>query len=117
MAVGSAIGWVVTGLDAMNQRDTLDAYRREVAGAMGPGPICDFIDRGNAAQVDACTNDVPMILQFVFMGVTAVAGGIGVGLLAINGPISAAPDQDHVRLRLMPSFTSQSAYLGVGVDF
>ena len=118
VAVGSAVGWIVTGLAAMDQRDTLDAYRGRVQGTMG-GPICQTPGiMGDADLMDACTNDTPMILQFVFLGVTALAGGVGVGLLAANGVIS--PEQDsgeHVRLRLMPSFSTTSGYVGVGIDF
>jgi len=118
VAVGSAVGWIVTGLAAMEQRDSLDAYRNRVQDTMG-GPICQTPGiMGDAQLMDACTNDTPMILQFVFLGVTAIAGGVGVGLLAANGVVSPeAEPSDRVRLRLSPSVGPSSAYLGVGFDF
>ena len=111
VAAGAAVGWVVAGLEAETHAGALERDRTLRAGQ--GGQQCDTAT-GQAAT--ACGSNAD-IIQFVFIGVTAVAGATGVILLAANGVESPAPSSDHTNLRIMPSVTQTSASLHLSLDF
>ncbi len=118
VGVGGAVGWIVTGLDAQTNQSTVATFRG-TQGPTGGLSICDGTIVGANGNVRAACDSPSEILQFVFMGVTAIAGGAGLALLAINGvmsPESGGPT-DRVRLRLTPSFSPQGGYLGAQLSF
>ncbi|GAB4201106.1 MAG: hypothetical protein OHK0013_12730 [Sandaracinaceae bacterium] len=123
VAVGGAIGWIVTGLDAQANAQRVDQFRAAAVmrGGVG-GPICDpaVINEYreiNAGVEAACTSPAE-VLQFVFLGVTAVAGATGIGLLAANGVMSpASSETDRARLRILPAFGPQGGSLGLHLTF
>lgn len=111
VAAGGAVGWVVAGLEAETHAGVLERDRTLRAG-MG-GQQCESAT-GEAAT--ACGSNAD-IIQFIFIGVTAVAGATGVILLAANGFESPAPSSDSTNLRIMPSVTQTSASLHLSLDF
>lgn len=125
VAVGGAIGWIVTGLDAQANAQRVADFR--ASGPTIPGGVTDLsicnpqiIDANGStsAGVQAACESPAEILQFVFLGVTAVAGAAGVGLLAANGVMSpATAESDRVQLRILPSFSQNGGYLGVHLTF
>jgi hypothetical protein len=127
VAVGGAIGWIVTGLDAQANAQRVSDFR--AAGPIVPGGVSDLSicnpaiindpanARINAGVESACTSPAE-VLQFVFLGVTAVAGAAGIGLLAANGVMSpASAETDRARLRILPSFGPQGGSLGLHLTF
>lgn len=116
VAAGGAVGWIVSGLQAETQAALLEADRSR-PGISGLSQ-CDGANfDGASADVQTACGSNADIMQFVFIGLTAVAGGTGVILLAANGFESPAPTGDHANLRILPSVSQTSASLHLSLDF
>ena len=116
VAAGGAVGWVISGLQAEQQRDTLRADVEARRTMSLSGNQCDNLLNAAAGVEEACGSNAD-IIQFVFIGVTAVAGGTGVILLAANGFESPASTSEHANLRILPSITQTSASMQLSLDF
>jgi len=113
VAAGSAVGWAIAGADVLSTNDTLASD-----GRIGVGGRCDGNNFATASpNIQGACNSNADIMQFVFIGLTAVAGGTGVILLAANGFESPAASGDHANLRILPSVTQTSASLQLSLDF
>lgn len=130
VGVGSAVAWIVAGLDAQANMDTVQQFRTSTP---APMPAVGETDLSicNPRNVEANTMGDPTrreaingacgspaeILQFVFMGTAIVAGAAGIGLLAANGFISPAPNEDRVQIRLRPRVGLNGGSLGLELNF
>lgn len=126
VAVGGAIGWIVTGLDAQANQSRVDQFRASEPyvpdvtdrSICNPAIINDERNRRMNDGVEAACTSPAEVLQFVFLGVTAVAGAAGIGLLAANGVMSpASSETDRARLHLRPSFGPQGGSLALHLAF
>ncbi len=106
----SAVGWIVAGLDAQTNMQTVDRFRHErspTAASAADLSICSPSNNEGypetAAVRGACDSPAE-ILQFVFMGATIIAGATGAALLGINGVVlSDESGAERARLSLEPS--------------
>jgi hypothetical protein len=115
VAAGGAAGWVVSGLQAQEQATLLSNDR---AMRTGSGNQCEGSNFESASlDVQTACGSNADIMQFVFIGLTAVAGGTGVILLAANGFESPASTSEHANLRILPSITQTSASMQLSLDF
>jgi hypothetical protein len=128
VGVGTAVAWILAGLDAQANVTTVADFRATMP---GPAPGATDLSICNPQNVNADMRLTPQerdaingacsspaeILQFVFMGTAIIAGATGVALLAANGFISPAPESDRVSLRLRPQVSLNGGYLGLELAF
>ncbi len=75
------------------------------------------VDTGR--PTDICNEAATLeVLQFVFMGLTALAGGLGLYFVVSGASASSgSSDAEAARLELVPSFGPEHAYLGARLRF
>lgn len=128
VGVGTAVAWILAGLDAQANVTTVANFRTMMP---APAPGATDLSICNPQNVNADTRLSPSqreaingacsspaeILQFVFMGTAIIAGATGVALLAANGFITPAPETDRVSIRLRPQVSLNGGYLGLELTF
>ena len=133
VGLGSAVAWILAGLDAQTNQQTVARFRdpdgdgtstlRAAPGVSdlsicNPANVAANTDGpGQAASVNGACSSPAEILQFVFMGTAIVAGAAGIGLLAANGFMAPAPESDRVSIRLIPRASLQGGSLGLELTF
>lgn len=114
IAAGAAAGWIYSGVTVLD-RNNSDAWAevRDRYSDTIPN-LCDT--PGLADEQDTCDEVATLeVLQFVFAGLTAVAGGVGLGLLIVG--LTSGDDAEESAFQLVPSVGPDHAYLGAQVRF
>jgi len=114
VAAGAAGGWIYSGITVLDRNNSQDwaEVRAEYSDTISN--LCD--SPGTAREREICDEVATLeILQFVFAGVTAVAGGVGLGLLIVG--LTAGDDAEESAFQLVPSIGLDHAYLGARVRF
>jgi hypothetical protein len=134
VGVGSAVAWIVAGLEAQTNQRTVATFRDPDGDGTStlvaaPGEtnlsICNPAnvaantggDPARAAPINGACSSSAEVLQFVFMGAAVLAGAAGAGLLAANGFVTPAQEPDRVSLRLLPRASLQGGWLGLELTF
>jgi uncharacterized membrane protein YgcG len=126
VGLGSAVAWILAGLDAQTNMQTVSTFRgtnpRAAAGASdlsicNPQNVAANEMGARADEINGACSSPAEILQFVFMGTAIIAGAAGIGLLAANGFISPAPESDRVSIRLLPRASLNGGSLGLELTF
>jgi len=114
VAAGAAAGWIYAGVTVLDRNNSdewagvRDRYSDTISDLCGTPGLED--------EQDICDEVATLeILQFVFAGVTAVAGGVGLGLLIVG--LTSGDDAEESAFQLTPSIGPDHAYLGAAVRF
>ncbi|MCS6858258.1 MAG: hypothetical protein NZM37_11150, partial [Sandaracinaceae bacterium] len=133
LALGAGIGWAITGLEAERNMKLVNRFRESGAVASETASdrsVCnpDNIRANEAALaaagttaervINACTSPAE-VLQFVFMGVTVAAAGVGAALLATGGIMSEdnRNKKGEISLRAFPGWQIGESRLELAVRF
>lgn len=129
VGVLSAVGWIVAGLDAQANMETVQ-HLRDTHPTAPPGAtnlsICneDVVNHitagvpGQAEKVQGACDSLAEPLQFVFMGATIIAGVTGAALLGINGVVFADESGDtRATLEVQPSFSQHGGSLQLRLTY
>jgi len=114
VAAGAAAGWIYSGITVLdrNNSDEWAGVRDRYSDTISN--LCDSPGLGDEQEI--CDEVATLeILQFVFAGVTAVAGGVGLGLLIVG--LTSGDDAEESAFQLIPSIGPDHAYLGGQVRF
>lgn len=109
--------WIYSGVTVFGHMNS-DEWAAIRGESLSSDPnVCDPVMEGSRAQ-DICNEVATLeVLQFVFMGLTAVAGGLGLYFVIAGSGGSDDDASDAATLELLPSVGVDHAYLGARIRY